>query len=267
MTPPLKKISSLDLRRRKNQEKIVLATCYDFTFARLFDGQVDALLVGDSMGMVIQGRSSTLGVTIEDVLYHTKAVTRGAQVSHVIADMPFLSYQASREDAVRNAGRLLAEGGAESVKLEGGTFIADTIRTLVEVGIPVMGHVGLTPQSVHAFGGFKVQGKTEDSARKILEDAIAVEQAGAYAVVLEGIPATLATEISRTLQIPTIGIGAGADCDGQVLVMQDLLGLNEEFQPRFVKRFASLAPTVIEAAKTFAREVRSGSFPSKEHSF
>jgi 3-methyl-2-oxobutanoate hydroxymethyltransferase len=261
------KISSLDLRRRKGQEKIVLATCYDFTFARLLDGHVDALLVGDSLGMVVQGRNTTLGVSTENVLYHTQAVSRGASLSHIIADMPFLSYQCSQEDAIRNAGRLIADGGAESVKLEGGVVMADTILSLVERGIPVMGHVGLTPQSVHAFGGFKVQGKTEDSARKILEDAIAVEQAGAYAIVLEGIPASLATQITRAVSVPTIGIGAGSDCDGQVLVLQDFLGLNEQFQPRFVKRYASLASTVIEATQTFAKEVRSGVFPSKEHSF
>ena len=264
---PAKKISSLDIRRRKGGEKLVVATCYDYTFARLLDGRVDALLVGDSLGMVIQGRKTTLGVTVEDVIYHTRAVVAGAQSSHVIADMPFLSYQCSREDAVRNAGRLLAEGGAESVKLEGGTVVADTIRHLVECGIPVMAHVGLTPQSVHAFGGFKVQGKTEDSARRILEDAVAVEKAGAYAVVLEGIPSALATEIQRTLCIPTIGIGAGIDCDGQVLVLQDLLGLNEDFQPRFVKRYAQMGAGVREATDRFAREVRSGEFPAKEHSF
>lgn len=264
---PSKKVSSLDIRRRKGQEKIVLATCYDYTFARLLDGKVDALLVGDSLGMVIQGRGTTLGVTMADAIYHTKAVVRGALVSHVIADMPFMSYQASREDAIRNAGRLLAEGGAESVKLEGGKSVTETIAAIVDCGIPVMAHVGLTPQSVHAMGGFKVQGKTEDSAKRILEDAIAVERAGAYAVVLEGIPATLATEITKAISIPTIGIGAGAQVDGQVLVMQDLLGLNEDFQPKFVKRFAHLGANVREAVQRYASEVRSGEFPGKEHSF
>lgn len=264
---PSKKLSSLDIRRRKHGEKIVLATCYDYTFARLLDGRVDALLVGDSLGMVIQGRKTTLGVTIEDVIYHTRAVVNGTRSSHVVADMPFMSYQASREEAVRNAGRLLAEAGAESVKLEGGSYMAETIRALVECGIPVMAHVGLTPQSVHAFGGFKVQGKTEDSAKRILEDAIAVENAGAYSVVLEGIPSPLATEITKQLSIPTIGIGAGGNCDGQVLVMQDFLGLNEDFQPKFVKRYAQLAGSVREATERFAREVRSSEFPGKEHSF
>jgi 3-methyl-2-oxobutanoate hydroxymethyltransferase len=262
-----KKLTAQDIRLKKGHDKIVMATCYDYTFARLLDDKVDALLVGDSMGMVIQGRKSTLGVTTEDVIYHTQAVMRGSRLAHVIADMPFLSYQCSREDAVRNAGRMLAEGGAEAVKLEGGILMAETIRYLVGCGIPVMGHVGLTPQSVNAFGGFKVQGRTEDSAKRIFDDAVAVAEAGAYSVVLEGIPSGLAAEITARLNIPTIGIGAGIQCDGQVLVMQDMLGLNTDFQPRFVKRFANLSEQVSQAAALFAREVRSGEFPGKEHSF
>lgn len=257
------------LRRMKHRgERIAVVTAYDATFARMLDeGGVDVLLVGDSLGMVVQGLSSTLPVTVDDILYHTRAVTRGARRAHVVADMPFMSYQVSPEDALRNAGRLLAEGGAHAVKLEGGRSAAPAIRRLVAAGIPVMGHVGLTPQSVHAMGGFKMQGRTEEAAEQVLEEARAVAEAGAYALVLEGIPDDLAGRITRELSIPTIGIGAGAACDGQVLVCYDLLGLTPHRVPRFVKRFDTWFERGTEAAAQFRAEVRDGRFPSEEHSY
>lgn len=261
------KVTSVQIRSRKGGEKLVAVTAYDFTFARLADELVDILLVGDSLGMVVQGQPNTLSVTVEDVIYHTRAVSRAARHAHVVADMPFLSYQASIEDAVRNAGRLLAEGGAEAVKLEGGVVIADTVARLTTLGIPVMGHVGLTPQSVHAFGGFKVQGRTDAARESILQDALTLEDAGVYSIVLEGMPADLAKLVSTRLKIPTIGIGAGAACDGQVLVCTDLLGMNPDFTPRFVKKFAELHEPVRVALGKFAKEVRDGAFPGKEHSF
>lgn len=262
------KVSTLDIGSRKGGgEKLVVMTAYDFTFASLIDELVDIVLVGDSLGMVIQGEPNTLSVTTDDIIYHSRAVSRGLKHAHLVADMPFLSYQTSERDAILNAGRLLAEGKAQSVKLEGGTVVAAHIEKLVGFGIPVMGHIGLTPQSVHAMGGFKVQGKTEATRASILQDALAVEDAGAYAVVLEGIPADLGAEITARLRIPTIGIGAGNHCDGQVLVMQDALGMNQAFRPKFVKNFANLADQVKEAVGVYAREVRSGVFPGQEHSF
>lgn len=253
---------------KANGERIVMVTAYDATFARLLDrAGIDVLLVGDSLGMVVQGHDTTLPVTLEDIIYHTRAVARGAEHAHVVADMPFLSYQVSVEEAVRNAGRLLKDGMAHAVKLEGGTEVAEIVRRCVSFGIPVMGHIGLTPQSVHAMGGFRIQGRDEESRRHLLDGARALEEAGCYSIVLEGIPAELAGEITRALEIPTIGIGAGAQCDGQVLVCYDLLGMDETFQPKFVKRYETLGARIHEAAAAFAREVRAGEFPTDAHAF
>ena len=253
---------------KARKERITMVTAYDASFARLVEeGGAEAVLVGDSLGMVVQGGQNTLAVTVDDIVYHTRAVNRGLVRAHLISDMPFMSYQAGPEDALRNAGRLVKEGGAHAVKLEGGAELAESVEHLVRAGIPVMGHLGLTPQSVHVMGGFKVQGKEASAARRILKDAQALENAGAYAVVLEGMPAELAAVITRELSIPTIGIGAGAACDGQVLVIQDLLGMDLEFAPRFVKRYARLGETIPEAVRAFQNEVRSGAFPAAENTF
>lgn len=257
------------LRKMKaNGDRISMVTAYDVTFARLFDDAgIDMLLVGDSLGMVIQGHDSTLPVTVDEVIYHCRAVARGTQRAHIVGDMPFMSYQVSEIEALKNAGRFLSEGGAHSVKLEGGKSMASTISRIVQAGIPVIGHVGLTPQSVHAMGGFKVQGKTPAAALAVLEDAKAVEAAGAYALVLEGIPTELAKQITEALSIPTIGIGAGVHCDGQVLVSYDLLGLNPDFKPKFVKKYADFYQLGKDAAESFASEVKEGAFPDAKHSF
>jgi 3-methyl-2-oxobutanoate hydroxymethyltransferase len=249
-------------------ERITMVTAYDATFARMLDeAGVDALLVGDSLGMVVQGRDSTLPVTMDEIVYHTRAVARGARYAHIVADMPFLSWQPSVERAIENAGRLLAEGGAHAVKLEGGAEAAETIRRIVGCGIPVMGHIGLTPQSVHAMGGFRVQGKTRQAAVRLRDDALAVAEAGAYAIVLEGIPTDLAAQITADVPVPTIGIGAGPECDGQVLVCYDLLGLTPTLRPKFVKRYAELFEAGVEAARSYCDEVRAGVFPAEEHGF
>ena len=249
-------------------QKICMVTAYDATFARLLDeAGADVLLVGDSVGMVVQGHESTLPVTMDQMVYHSRAVTRGAKRAHVVGDLPFMSYQNSVEQAVANAGRLVAEGDVGSVKLEGGEEFADVVSKIVRASIPVMGHLGLTPQSVHKMGGYVVQGRDEDQARKILADAVALEQAGCYALVLEGVPLELAKTITARLSIPTIGIGAGKHCDGQVLVCYDLLGLNPHFKPKFVKHYAMLSNNVDEAARSFFNEVREGSFPDEDHSF
>ena len=257
------------LRKMKSRgERITMLTAYDATFARMFDqAEIDVLLVGDSLGMVIQGLDSTLPVTVDEVIYHCRAVARGSSGPLIVGDMPFMSYQVDTKDALINAGRFLAEGGAHAVKLEGGVAVAPTIQRIVAAGIPVMAHVGLTPQHVHAMGGFRVQGKTEEQATRILEDAIAVQDAGAFAIVLEGIPSTLAARITETLQIPTIGIGAGVDCDGQVLVCYDLLGLTPDLKPKFVKRYAEFFEEGVAAARRYASEVQSGAFPADSHSF
>ncbi|MEM9195100.1 MAG: 3-methyl-2-oxobutanoate hydroxymethyltransferase [Myxococcota bacterium] len=256
------------LAMKARGDRITMLTAYDATFARMFDdGGVDMLLVGDSLGMVVQGRETTLPVTVDEVIYHCRAVARGTDRALIVGDMPFMSYQVSPEDALRNAGRFLSEGGAHAVKLEGGQAMAETIARIVAAGIPVMGHVGLTPQSVHAMGGFKVQGRSEEAGRAVLQDALAVEAAGAFAVVLEGIPLELGREISEALTIPTIGIGAGAHCDGQVLVSYDLLGLTPNLRPKFVKRYAEMFRDGVEATATYCEEVRQGLFPAKEHSF
>jgi 3-methyl-2-oxobutanoate hydroxymethyltransferase len=249
-------------------ERITMATAYDATFARMLEaGGCDVLLVGDSLGMVVQGLDTTLPVTMDEMLYHCRAVARGARHAHLVGDMPFMSYQVSSETALANAGRFLADGGMHAVKLEGGAAVADSIRRIVAAGIPVMGHVGLTPQSVHAMGGFKVQGKSRAQAAQVLADARAVADAGAYALVLEGLPRELAASITAQLQIPTIGIGAGPDCDGQVLVCYDLLGLNDARVPRFVKQYESFFERGVAAVQQYRQEVRAGSFPAAAQCF
>src|SRR5512140_3221987 len=268
-----KHVSIHELRRMKQAgERIAMVTAYDATAARLVAAAgVDAVLVGDSLGMVIQGQDSTLPVTLDQMVYHCAAVRRGLARgdghAHLVCDLPFGTYQASADEAVKAAVRLAAEGGAEAVKLEGGADFAEVIRRVVRAGVPVMGHLGLTPQSVHAMGGYVVQGKDSDQAQRILRDARALEEAGCYAVVLECIPAELARIVTAQLHIPTIGIGAGPHCDGQVLVLNDLLGLDAAFTPRFVKRFAELGEAVQGAVAAYAVEVRSGAFPSEAHSF
>ena len=265
----MKKVTIHTLQKMKDAgERISMLTCYDATFARLFDAAgMDVLLVGDSLGMVVQGHAHTLPVTVDDVVYHCRAVARNAKLAHVVADMPFGSYQVSADEAVRHAIRLVAEGGAESVNLEGGADFAPVVQAIVRASVPVMGHLGLTPQSFHKLGGYVVQGRGADKARQLMKDAIALEKAGCYALVLEAIPAELAAEVTAKLSIPTIGIGAGAACSGQVLVCYDMLGLDPEFQPRFVKRFAELGRATKEAAERYVEEVRAGTFPTKAHSF
>jgi len=264
----MRKTNILDLARMKSDgQKIVMITAYDALFARIFDDAgVDVILVGDSLGQVVLGHPDTLNVTMEDMVRHTAAASRGRKRAFLAADMPFLSYRTGTPDAIRNAGRLL-RAGAEAVKLEGGRNAAATIRAIASADIPVMAHIGLTPQSVHRMGGYRVQGTTGPQRERLLDDAAAVQEAGAFSVVLEGIPAALAVEITRALSIPTIGIGAGAGCDGQVLVMHDLLGLFDEFRPKFVKRFGELRKTVEEAVGAYSAAVRGGSFPGKEHSY
>jgi len=255
-------------KMKRDGERITMVTAYDATFARLFDDAgMDVLLVGDSLGMVVQGLDSTLPVTVDEVIYHCRAVARGTRRAHLVGDMPFLSWQLSAEQALTNAGRFLSEGGAQSVKLEGGVDAAPTIERIVHAGIPVMAHVGLTPQSVHAMGGFRVQGKTEGAAARVLADAKAVAEAGAYSLVLEGIPTDLAKRITDEIDIPTIGIGAGPHCDGQVLVCYDLLGLTPDMKPKFVKRYAEFFEEGVAAARRYGDEVRAGTFPGEEHSF
>lgn len=263
------KFTVLDLYKKKAEgRKATMLTAYDFPTAQIVDqAGIDMILVGDSLGMVVQGVTSTLPVTMDEMLYHTKMVARAAQSAMVVGDMPFLSYQACISDAVLNAGRFLKEAGAEAVKLEGGSQMAPVIRAIVNAGIPVMAHIGLTPQYVHALGGFKVQGRDEAAREKILADARAVQDAGAFSVVLEAIPSSLGREITGMLSIPTIGIGAGPDCDGQVLVIHDLLGLFDRFTPKFVKQYARLKDLAVKAAAQYKSEVESGTFPSAEHSF
>jgi 3-methyl-2-oxobutanoate hydroxymethyltransferase len=256
------------LEMKEKGERIVALTCYDALFARLLDAAgVDVLLVGDSLNQVLAGAPSTLSATLDQMIYHTRMVRRGTERALVICDMPFLSYQISPEDALRNCGRAMKETGCNAVKLEGGQPMASTVRRLVDIGIPVMGHLGLTPQSVHALGGHRVQGRDEVTAERLKSDAKALEEAGAFAVVLELVPAALASQITKSLTIPTIGIGAGPACDGQVLVLHDMLGLNDQFNAKFVKKYASLAEDVREAARVFTAEVREGRYPGPEHSF
>lgn len=256
------------LKMKAEGRKISMITAYDYSTARLVDeAGIDSILVGDSLGNVMLGLGDTVSVTMEDMIHHCAAVTRGTENALVVCDMPFMSYQASVYDAVVNAGRLMKEGRANAVKLEGGVEVADHIRAIVNAQIPVCAHIGLTPQGVNAFGGFKVQGKTADSARKLLQDAHAVEEAGAFAVVLEAIPAELAARVSEELTIPTIGIGAGAGCDGQVLVNQDMLGMFHDFTPKFVRRFAEVGDIMREAYAEYDRCVKDGSFPAPEHTY
>ncbi len=256
------------IRARKGGEPIAMVTAYDFTMARLLDeGGADILLVGDSLGMVVQGHNTTLPVTIDEICYHGRCVARGARRAHVVGDMPFMSFQVSSEKALENAGKMLKEGSFESVKLEGGIEVAEHVARIVSAGIPVMGHVGLTPQSVHAMGGFKVQGKGDRAAERVIEGARALEEAGAYAIVLEAIPPDLAGEITRAVGIPTIGIGAGAGCDGQVLVCYDLLGMYRDLSPKFAKRFAEVGEMIVEATASYVNEVRDRSFPAAQHTF
>lgn len=244
--------------------RLTMLTAYDYTMGRLLDeAGIDAILVGDSLGMVMQGEPNSLRVTMEEMIYHTRLVARGARHSLVIADMPFMSYQISPEQALASAGRLIKEGGAHAVKLEGGRRSADAVAAIANADIPVMGHVGLTPQSVHRLGGFRVQ----RDAGRILDDAVAIEQAGAFAVVVECVPADLAEQIRDALKVPTIGIGAGLSCDGQILVAHDMLGLFNDFHPRFVKQYADLGVTIVEAVGQYCRDVREGRFPGAEHAF
>ena len=255
------------LEMKRSRRKIAVLTAYDATMAHLLDSAgIDVLLVGDSLGMVVMGEDTTLGVTLEMMVHHTRAVANGTRRALVVADMPFLSYQASASDAIRNAGALLQRGGAAAVKLEGGAAIADTIKRLVECGIPVMGHIGLVPQSVHKLGGFRPVGKTGEEADALLRDADAVEAAGAFSLVLESIPAELAARITAARSIPTIGIGAGPACDGQVLVSYDAFGFFDAFTPRFVKRYAELGAALSDAARCYIEEVRAGAFPAAQHS-
>lgn len=248
-------------------KKLAMLTCYDALFARLLAPHVDILLVGDSVHQVLGGNETTLGATLDQMIYHAKAVRRGAPDSVVVVDMPFLSYQVSVPDAIRNAGRVLAETGATAVKLEGGRAMVPVVKALVDVGIPVMGHLGLTPQSVHQLGGYRVQGRESAQAERLMSEAVLLEDAGIFALVLELMPRGLAKKVTEKLAVPTIGIGAGPDCDGQVLVLHDMLGLNEGFKPKFLKTYASLAGEVKKAAEMYAAEVRGGKYPGAEHSF
>ncbi len=252
---------------KTKKEKIVMLTAYDYSTAKLVDeAGVPLILVGDSLGMVILGYESTIPVTMDDMIHHTKAVVRGTKQSMVIGDMPFMTYHTSVADALRNAARFIQEGGAQAIKLEGGVTVADTVKRIVECGIPVMGHIGLTPQSVHQFGGHRVQGKTPEAAERLLKDAQALEQAGAFAVVMELVPAPLARLVTQKLNIPTIGIGAGPDCDGQVQVISDLLGLFSDFVPRHAKQYAKLAGSIKTALADYISEVKDGKFPTSQNS-
>jgi 3-methyl-2-oxobutanoate hydroxymethyltransferase len=262
------KISTATLRARKGGQKIAVVTAYDVVFARLADDAgIDVILVGDSLGMVVQGERSTVPVTLDDMVYHTRIVSRGVRRAHLVGDLPFMSYQVSVEDGMRAAGRLMKEGRAEAVKLEGGVEVAELVRRLVRAGIPVMGHVGLTPQSIHQLGGWKVQGRTEEQRARIIAGAQAIADAGAYAMVLEAVPHALAAEITHAVPVITIGIGAGPSCDGQVMVMHDLLGLEPAWKPRFVRRYAEMGKAVGEAFTAYAADVRAGRVPSDEESY
>ena len=253
---------------KAKNDKLTMLTGYDYSMAKLIDNSgVNGILVGDSLGMVCLGYEDTLSVTMEDMIHHTKAVARGARNSLIVADMPFMSYQTSVYDAVCNAGRLIKEGRAQAIKLEGGIEVCEKIEAITRASIPVMGHIGLTPQSVNVFGGFKVQGKDTDNAKRIIDEAIAIEKAGAFAVVLECVPDMIARLVSKKISIPTIGIGAGAGCDGQILVYQDMLGMYSDFTPKFVKKYDNLGEKIDVAFKKYIDEVKDGVFPSSEHTF
>lgn len=255
------------LKAKREGKKLIVVTAYDALFTRIVEqAGIEAILVGDSLGVVVQGKANTLSVTMEDMLYHTKLVAESAQRALVISDMPFMSYQASRAEAIRNTGRLI-QAGAQAVKLEGGAPVVDRVAAMTQIGIPVMGHLGMTPQSVHQLGGYKVQGRGKDQAKALLDDAKALESAGAFAVVLEAIPAEVAKIITEQLTIPTIGIGAGPHCDGQILVLYDLLGLFDEFVPKFVKPYAHLKADALQALRRYKEEVEQGKFPSDSESY
>jgi len=259
------RVPDLEIMKRRG-EKITMLTAYDATMARLLDRSgIDVLLVGDSLGMVVMGYDTTVPVTLDMMVHHTKAVVRGTRRALVVADLPFLTYQIDDAETLRNAGRLIQEGGASAVKIEGGHQVVEPVRRLLDAGIPVMGHLGLTPQSVHQLGGFRPQARTRDAGERLIEDAIALEAVGTFAIVLESIPAEISESVTAAVGIPTIGIGAGPACDGQVVVSYDMLGLFDEFTPPFVKQYAQLAETVVEAAEAYSRDVKSGSFPEARH--
>jgi len=268
MSPDPRPRTVLDLPKWKAEgRRLVMLTCYDAVFARLLTEEVDILLVGDSLNQVIAGQETTLSATLDQMIYHSAAVRRGAPGALLFVDLPFLTYQVTVAEAIRNAGRVLQETGADGVKLEGGQVMAETVRALVDRGIPVMGHLGLTPQSVHALGGYRVQGRSPAAADRLVDDARALEEAGACATVLELLPTEVARRVTAALRIPTIGIGAGIGCDGQVLVLHDMLGLNEGFAPKFLKHYAELGASVRAAVRDYAGEVRAGRYPGPEHSF
>jgi len=265
----LKRVTTRTIAEMKRKgQPIACLTAYDFVTARLLDrAGIDLVLVGDSLGVVFQGQETTISVTLDEMIYHAKTVVRGVDRAMVIVDMPFMSYQVHSDDGFRNAGRVMKETGAGGVKFEGGERIAEMVRKVAQAGIPVMGHIGLTPQSIHQFGGYQTRGVTPQEAKRLLADARILEESGAFAVVLEKIPATLAAKISKSLTIPTIGIGAGAHCDGQVLVVSDMLGLYEDFNPRFVRKYAHLSKAIQESVDSYVRDVKAGKFPSKEESY
>ena len=256
------------LKMKQENQKISMLTCYDYTTAKIIDSSnVDAVLVGDSLGNVVLGYEDTLSVTMNDMITFSAAVARGCKQKLVVVDMPFMSYQVSVEKALENAGRLMKEGRANAVKLEGGRSVIDKVKAIVDAGIPVMGHLGMTPQSVNAFGGHKVQGKTLEAAQKLIDDALALQEAGVFSIVLECVPAKLAALVSEKLTVPTIGIGAGAQCDGQVLVYKDMLGMYQDFSPKFVKHYANFAKEITDAFNQYDAEVKQGVFPALEHTF
>ena len=264
-----KKITPVDIQAMKTEgKKITMLTAYDYPMALLEDRVgIDIILVGDSLGMTVLGYENTLPVTMEEMIHHTKAVVRGAKHPLIIGDMPFMSYNTSERDAILNAGRFMKEGGADAVKLEGGASVKDIVKVIVQAGIPVMGHIGLTPQTLSMLGGFKVQGKNAQTAQKIIDDALLLEEAGTFSVVLEAVPAPIAKRITERLKIPTIGIGAGIHCDGQVLVIHDMLGLFDRFTPKFAKRYVNLGELILKAFETYKEEVLKGTFPTDQHSF
>ena len=255
-------------KQKESKDKITMLTCYDYSTAKIIEqAEIETVLVGDSLGQVVLGYEDTISVTVEDIIHHTAAVSRGLKNTFLIADMPFMSYQTSDYDALVNAGRIMKEGHANAVKLEGGVLRKECIKKIVQAGIPVCAHIGLTPQSVHAIGGFKVAGKTQESAQRLIEDAKAVEEAGAFMVVLECVPAKIAEYITNMLSIPTIGIGSGSACDGQVLVYQDMLGMFDDFVPKFVKHYANVGSVMEDAFRNYAKEVKEGVFPTEEHTY
>ncbi len=264
-----KKITPVDVQAMKNEgKKISMLTAYDYPLALLEDrAGIDIILVGDSVGMTVLGYENTIPVTMEEMIHHTKAVTRGAKYALIIGDMPFMSYNTSEREAILNAGRFMKEGGADAVKLEGGASVKEIVRTIVKAGIPVMGHIGLTPQTISMLGGFKVQGKDAQAAQKIIDDALLLEDAGAFSVLLEAVPAPIAKRVTERLKVPTIGIGAGVHCDGQVLVVHDLLGLFDRFTPKFAKRYVNLSEMILKAFDAYREDVLKGSFPTDQHSF